>query len=181
MKMNISAYSQRVFCLLACFLLFGLPPAALSQDQGKSKAYEPKKRALYDPKADARVQIEAATAKAKRGHSRVLVMFGFEGCSWCYKLHALFEHDHDIRKLLRDEYIIVLVDIQAPNANELLKECKGALAREELQKGAGFPFLAVLDDGGKVVTAQRTEPLEEGQAHDPARVKAFLGRWVSPH
>src|SRR5262249_58304142 len=83
-------------------------------------------------------------------------------------------------KLLRDEYVKVLVDIEAPKANEVLKECKGALAPGELQKGVGFPFLAVLDGDGKVVTAQRTEPLEEGKGHDPARVKEFLSRWVAP-
>src|SRR5438552_3171721 len=55
-----------------------------------------------------------------------------------------------------------------------------SLAREERQQAAGFPFLAVLDGDGKIVTAQRTEPLEEGKAHDPARVKDFLGRWVAP-
>jgi thioredoxin-related protein len=178
--MDISTYSRRLLWLLGCFLLFGLPAAALSQDQGKSKADAPKKPGLYDPKADARVQIETATAKAKRDHSRVLVMFGFEGCSWCHKLHALFEQNPDIRKVLRDKYVLVLVDIQAPHANELLKECKGALAREELQKVVGFPFLAVLDGAGKVVTAQRTEPLEQGKGHDPERVKAFLDRWASP-
>ena len=52
--------------------------AALSQDQDKSKAEKPKKPALYDPKADARTQIDAATAEAKRQNARVLVMFGFE-------------------------------------------------------------------------------------------------------
>jgi thiol-disulfide isomerase/thioredoxin len=74
----------------------------------------------------------------------------------------------------------VLVDIQAPHADGLLKECKAALAAEDIQKGVGFPFLAVLDGDGKVVTAQRTEPLEEGKGHDPARVKAFLAKWVAP-
>src|SRR5207247_9299534 len=124
------------------------------QDQVKAKADGPKKPALDDPQADVRVQIEAAAAKAKRDHSRVLVMFGFEGCSWCHKLHALFEQNPEIRKLLRYEYVEVLVDIQAPHAAELLKECKAALAREERQQAAGFPFLAVLDGDGKIVTAQ---------------------------
>lgn len=178
--MRTSAYNWRVIGLLGCFLLLGLRAAALPQEEGKSKTDEVKKPALYDPKADARAQVEAASARARRDHARVVVMFGFEGCSWCHKLHALFEQNPEIRKLLRDEYVKVMVDIQAPHADELLKECKAALAREELQKGVGFPFLAVLDDGGKVVTAQRTEPLEEGKGHDPARVREFLGRWVAP-
>jgi thioredoxin-related protein len=107
-------------------------------------------------------------------------MFGFEGCSWCHKLHRLFEQNQEIRKLLRDKYVIVLMDIHAPDAEELLQECKDALAAEELMKAVGFPFLAVLNGDGKVVTAQRTDPLENGNGHDPAKVKEFLDRWVAP-
>jgi hypothetical protein len=46
--------------------------------------------------------------------------------------------------------------------------------------GVGFPFLAVLDGDGKVVTRQRTGPLEEGDHHDPVKVKGFLDTWVAP-
>src|SRR5437899_3132915 len=116
MTMDISAYNRRVIGLLGACLLFGLGAGALPLDQGKAQADEAKKPALYDPKADARAQLEAASARAKRDHSRVLVMFGFEGCSWCHKLHALFEENLEIRKLLRDEYIKVLVDVEAPQA-----------------------------------------------------------------
>jgi thioredoxin-related protein len=173
-------YNRCVLWSLCCFLLFGLRAAALAQDQGESKADKPKKSALYDPKADARAQVEAAVARARRDHSRVLIQFGFEGCSWCHKLHRLFEQDEEIRKLLRDEYVLVLVDIQAPHADELLREVKGVLAPDDLQKAVGFPFLGVLDGDGKVITAQRTDPLEKGKGHDPAKVKKFLDRWVAP-
>src|SRR5439155_9800512 len=54
------------------------------------------------------------------------------------------------------------------------------LSEAELKRGMGYPFLAVLDGDGKVVTAQRTDVLEEGDHHDPAKVKEFLGRWVAP-
>jgi thioredoxin-related protein len=180
LTMTISAYNRRVLWTLGGLLLLVLPAVAWPQDPREPIPAASKKTALYDPKADARAQVAAALARAQRDHARVLVMFGFQGCSWCHKLHALFQQDAEIRKLLGDEYVKVLVDTESPHAAELLKACKGALAREELQKGVGFPFLAVLDAGGKVVTAQRTEPLEEGRAHDPARVKAFLGRWVAP-
>jgi thioredoxin-related protein len=179
MTMGRSPYNRWVLWAVDWLLLFGLPAAALAQDAGESEADKPKK-ALYDPEADARVQVEAAVARARRDHSRVLIQFGFEGCSWCHRLHALFERHQEIRKLLRDEYVLVLVDIHAPHAEDLLKEAKGALAAEELQEPVGLPFLAVLDGGGKVVTAQRTDPLEKGKGHDPALVKKFLDRWVAP-
>jgi thioredoxin-related protein len=179
MTMGRPLHNRWVLWAVGWLLLFGLRAAALAQDQGESKADKPKK-ALYDPEADARAQVEAAVARARRDHARVLVMFGLEGCSWCHKLHRLFEQEEEIRKVLRDEYVLVLVDIHAPHAEELLKECKGALKPEELTKAVGFPFLAVLGGDGKVVTAQPTGPLEKGDGHDPAKVKGFLGRWVAP-
>jgi hypothetical protein len=193
---------SRTISLLGFFLMCGLPSACVRQDEGKSKGNEPNKPALnagasaqgeatpkndepkkprlYDPKADARAQIETATAKAKRQNARVLVMFGFEGWSWCHKLHSLCDKNAEIRKLLHDEYVTVLVDIEAPHADELLKECLLGTSPAERDKGVGYPYLAVLDGDGKVITAQRSVSLEEGSGHDPTRVKQFLDRWVAP-
>ena len=80
--MGNSPYNRCVLWAVGCLLLFGLRAAAPAQDVKESKGDKPKK-ALYDPKADARAQVEAAAARARRDHSRVLVMFGFEECSWC--------------------------------------------------------------------------------------------------
>src|SRR5260370_27646546 len=70
--MDMVAYKRCVIWSLGCFLMCGLGNAALPQEPGKSKAHESQKPALYNPKADARAQIEAALAKAKRDHARVL-------------------------------------------------------------------------------------------------------------
>jgi hypothetical protein len=78
---------------------------------------------------------------------------------------------------LGDEYVKVLVDIEAPHAKELLEKWRAATSPEERAKGVGFPFLVVLEGGGKVVTAQRSVSLEEGTGHNPMRVKEFLTRW----
>lgn len=177
--MNV-AYGRCVLGFVGCLLFAGVAGAAW-QEPDPPKPDEPnKKSALYDPKADARTQVETAAATAKRNSARVLIMFGFEACGWCHKLHALFEQNAEIRGVLRSGYVLVLVDTQAPHASEVLKECAAALPREENPKAFGFPFLAVLDGDGKVLTAQPTEPLEEGKAHNPARVKEFLDRWAAP-
>ena len=55
---------------------------------------------------------------------------------------------------------------------------QGGPEQGRAQKGVGYPFLSVLDADGKVVTAQRTDPLEEGDHHDPGRVKEFLTSWT---
>jgi thiol-disulfide isomerase/thioredoxin len=156
-------------------VLIGLLAGAATGQQAKAS----KRADIYDPKADANAQLAAATAKARRDHSRVLVMFGGNWCGWCHKLHDLFAKDQSVRKLLHDEYIPVMADLEAPRAAELLKRCKGALSEDELRKGVGYPFLAVLDGDGSVVTAQRTDPLEEGDHHDPEKVRSFLAKWVA--
>jgi thioredoxin-related protein len=169
----------RITRSLAAALLLAVPAAAAAQD-APGAAKTATRPTIYDEKADAKEQVKAATVLARRDARRVLVMFGFNGCGWCHKLHGLFASDPAIRELLADEYVLAMVDIQAPNAERLLLDGKAALSREELQKGVGFPFLAVLDGNGRVVTAQRTDPLEEGDHHDPAKVKAFLQEWVAP-
>nr|UXE45585.1 thiol:disulfide interchange protein DsbD [uncultured bacterium] len=147
---------------------------ALAYAQEAKPAEKPKRPSIYDAKADARAAVEAAGTRARRDSQRILVMFGGDWCGWCHQLHDLFASDADIHKTLKDEYVLVMVDTQAPNADALLKECQGDLER------VGYPFLAVLGADGKVVTRQPTDVLEEGDHHDPKKVKAFLDRWVAP-
>ena len=163
----------RITGSFAAVLLLAVPSIATAQD-AKSTAQKATRASIYDAKADAREQVQTATALARRDARRVLVMFGGDWCGWCHKLHDLFASDPAVRRLLADEYVVVMVDTQAPHADSLLDECRGDLT------SVGYPFLAVLDGQGKVVTRQKTDPLEEGDHHDPAKVKAFLEKWAAP-
>jgi thiol-disulfide isomerase/thioredoxin len=157
----------------AATILIGAATGTGRADDAKPEAGKARAK-IYDPKADANAQVSAAASKARRENKRVLLMFGGDWCGWCHKLHALFQSDGEIRKLLLYEYELVMVDLEAPNAAVLLAECKGDL------DGVGYPFLAVLDADRKVVIRQKTDPLEEGDHHDPKKVKEFLARWVAP-
>jgi thioredoxin-related protein len=163
--------------LTLAVVLGAAPSAAVAQEKPKTAAAKP---SIYDKSADAHAQVEKAKVVAKHNDKHILVMFGFETCGWCHKLHELFASDKDIRKTLSYEYTLAMVDINAPGADALLKTCKAALSPEELQKGVGYPFLSVLDSDGKVLTAQRTDPLEEGDHHNPGRVQEFLTKWSVP-
>jgi thioredoxin-related protein len=158
-------------------------PAAFAQEAAPkaSGAVRPARRStIYDKKSDALAQVKQAAALAKHENTRILLMFGGDWCSWCHKLHELFATDPEIRKILRDEYALVLVDTEAPNAADLERTCKQALTKEELLKGVGYPFLAVMDASAKVITAQPTGVLEEGDHHNPKKVKDFLSRFTTP-
>ena len=122
-------------------------------------AKDSKKPSIYDKTADTQAQLAKAMVKAKRDDTRVLVMFGGDWCGWCHKLHELFASDAEIRRILSYEYVLVMVDTEAPNAaGARCKECSNG---RDLQ-GVGYPFLAVLDADGKVVTARRPTRSKKG-------------------
>jgi thiol-disulfide isomerase/thioredoxin len=126
-----------------------------------------KREPIYDPNADAAAQISAAIAKAKKDNRHILIVYGGNWCGWCYKLHDCFNQNADIRKLLRDEYELVMVDIRTNKD----------LPKRFDTKPVGYPYLTVLDKEGKVLINQRTDPLEEGRVHDPKKVYAFLNEF----
>jgi thioredoxin-related protein len=146
-------------------------------DQTKPGSTAVRRPSIYDKTADARDQLAKAVERAKHDDKRVLLMFGGDWCGWCHKLHDLFRTNREVAMILSDDYVLVTIDLESPNATPLLLRCKEALSKDELQKGVGYPFLAVLDADGKVVTAQRTDPLEEGDHHDPKKVADFLNKW----
>jgi thioredoxin-related protein len=156
-------------CLGNAFSQTDSKPAAGSP---KVKPAAAKRPSIYDKKADAREQVAAAAARATRSDKRILLMFGGDWCGWCHKLHDLFSSNAEIRRLLSYEYELVMIDTEAPHAQELLKECSKGESR------LGFPYLAVMDAAGKLLTHQETGSLEEGDHHDPKKVKEFLARWV---
>ena len=137
-------------------------------------AATPKKRPdIYDPNADADVQVRAALKTAKPTGKRVLLMYGGNWCGWCHKLHEVFEQDEAIRACLEENYEIVLIDI---DSDQNKKVAAGFDA--DWQKH-GVPYLTVLDAEGKVLANQNTGDLEDGANHDSTRVLEFLNRFAA--
>ena len=171
--------------ITACILAMSVGVASAQTPATKIQGAKPGSGAaqhasIYDKAADAKVQVARAVERAKHNDQRILLMFGGDWCGWCHKLHGLFKSNREVATVLSNEYVLVTVDTEAPNAAELLKTCKDALSPDEL-KGFGYPFLAVLDAEGKVVKAQQTDVLEEGDHHDPKKVADFLNKWkVAP-
>ncbi len=146
------------------------PPAAPSQAQPE----KPKRPPIYDEVADAKAQINAALAKAKKENRRVLIQWGANWCGWCHLLHDTFAADKEVKRKLQYEYDVVLVDIGRFDKNTDLAEKYGAHLKEN-----GVPFLTILDAEGKVLANQETEALEAktedgGNGHDSAKILAFL-------
>ncbi len=148
--------------LIAAVLLFVvLTPVSCAQKNGPD---------IYDPSANIGALIDSNLTVAKQQNKHLLLMFGGNWCPWCHRLHGLFESDPKIRSLLQESYILILVDIgetaDKPLNRDLLKKYRA--------EGFGYPALAVLDQEGKLLSAQSTGVLEKGKGHDPEKVAAFL-------
>lgn len=155
--------------VLGLGLGLGLTGVATAQVDPAPTA-EPKQEAkqLYNEQADAKADIEAALAKAKKENRRVLIQWGANWCGWCHKLDETFTKDRTVARTLMYEYDVVHVDIGRFDKNTDLAEKYKADLKQ------GVPFLTILAADGTVVTNQETGSLEEGAKHDPAKVDGFL-------
>ena len=148
-------------------------PAAPAEKPAAEKAPAPK---VYDETADAKADVAAAVAKAKKEKKRVLVTLGANWCSWCRSLDRTFTSDAKVAAALAKSYVPVKVNVgrmkkgvdKNVDANLDLAATWGA------DPAKGIPLLVVLDANGKAVKVQETDVLEAGKGHDPAKVIAFL-------
>lgn len=134
--------------------------------QPPKKVREP----IYDEAADAEQLVARALAVAARDNKRVLLMYGGNWCGWCYKLDDVFRTDPAVRRVMRDEYELVHVDIGRGDKHVELSARFGSDHRAH-----GYPYLTVVGADGTTVTHKDTAELEDGPNHDPAKVLEFLG------
>lgn len=136
-----------------------------------SAAEPPSKRAdLYDTKADGKALIEAALKKARAENKRVILKFGANWCIWCHRLSNLLENNAEVSTLLKNNYVLVLIDVDKGHNAEVIEQYGNPVR-------FGLPVLVVLESDGKLLTTQDTGKLEEGNQHSVQKVKEFLEHW----
>lgn len=168
---------MRALLAVAVGLVVGVP--ALAQDVtatplSPSAKSQPKPAPIYDEKADAAKDIEAALAKAKKENQRVLIQWGANWCHWCTLLHGTFQKDQKVSRKLMYEYVVVRVDIGRFDKNMDLVAKYGASLQDK-----GVPYLTFLDAEGRVLANEETGALEAKSAdgkdgHDASKVEALL-------
>ncbi len=131
---------------------------------------------IYDREADGTAQIATALVQAKAEHKHVLLKLGANWCVWCHRLSATLHQSEVVAKELAKDYVLVLIDVNhrdGKNRNVAVNEKYGNPVQH------GLPVLLVLDADGRVLTTQETGALEDsGEAHDPAKITAFLKAWA---
>lgn len=128
---------------------------------------------IYDPKADAQADIDAAVAKARQADKHVFVQVGGNWCGWCIRFHDLVDATPELKDYLNEHYETVLVNYSQDNKNPEVMAKLGYPGR------FGFPVFVILDGNGKVLHIQNSAYLEEGQGHSVKEVMGFLKGWTS--
>jgi thiol:disulfide interchange protein len=124
-------------------------------------------RTLYSETADAKADIAAAEATARREHKRILLEFGANWCGDCQVLDYYYQQPPNAG-LLAKYYVVVRVEIGHMDHNMDIAEKYGVPVRK------GVPALAILDATGKVLYAEQPKEFEHASAE---AVSALLIRW----
>jgi thioredoxin-related protein len=146
---------------LVILILVILPIAAFCQDSIK----------IYNPKADASLELNSAIKAASEQNKHVLVQVGGNWCSWCVRLHGFFHSETQIDSILKADYVLVKINYSPENKN------REVLAKLDFPQRFGFPVLLVVDGDGKRLHTQDTGLLELGKGYDPEKIKRFLLSW----
>ena len=126
---------------------------------------------IYNPQADAKAEIKAAVAKAKKENKHVFIQIGGNWCSWCILFHDLVKATPELKNYLDKNYETVLVNWSPENKNEAVLKKLGYPGR------FGFPVFVILDGKGKLLHIQNSAYLEEGKGHSVKKVMGFLKNW----
>ncbi|MCK0131909.1 thioredoxin family protein [Flavobacteriaceae bacterium F08102] len=137
--------------------------------QQATKAEEKK---LYDPSADAKVQIAEAVQQAKKEGKHVLLQMGGNWCGWCILFDKKVNAEPALKKILDANYVSVHINYSPENKNEEVFESLGYPQR------FGFPVFVVLDGDGNRLHTQDSALLEEGKGHDTKKVMSFFRNWT---
>lgn len=168
--------------LFASFALLPLTSFTAVEDPAPAHAPKQDARPVYDERADARADLQAALLRAKKENRRVLVQWGANWCHWCVLLHGTMKQDADVAKKLMHEYVVVRVDLGKGTGSGWSKNAD--LAKELGAEIEGIPFLTVLDTDGKPIAQNDTTAFEtkvnDKPGHDAKKLLAFLTEHQAP-
>ena len=164
---------KRSMALIAAFAMWSSisgPVGAQGQQSKPAAASVPSTDAKFDPSRDAAADIRLALAEAKKSGRRVILDVGGEWCGWCHTLDRYFVEHKDLTELRDKHYVWLKVNYSAENKNEAVIATYGTIQ--------SYPWLFVLEQDGKLLSSQQTDPLEEGPSYNYDRMKGFLTKWI---
>jgi thioredoxin-related protein len=154
---------------LSILILTLLLVAGVSNSNAQ-EAKDPKK--IYNPEANAADDIAKAIAQAKADGKHVFVQIGGNWCPWCILFHSYINENAEVKKVLDEGYVFVLLNYSQENKNKEL------LARYNNPGRFGYPVFLILDGKGNLIHTQDSGLLEEGKGYSKDKVMTFLKNWA---
>ena len=137
--------------------------------QTKNDSLPPK---IYNPQADAKVELAKAVKLADSSNKNVLIQIGGNWCPWCLRLHQFCKNSFIIDSTLKSSYVFTLVNYSKENKNEDI------LAQLGYPQRFHFPVWVILDRLGKVVHIQDTGLFEAGKGYGEEKIMSVLKNWT---
>lgn len=130
------------------------------------------KSTLYNPEANAKMDIENALKKAKAEHKFVLLQAGGNWCPWCIEFHIFCSTDKQIDSIINANFVWYHLNYSKENKNEEL------FKKYDYPQRFGFPIFIILNEKGERIHTQNSEYLEDGKkSYDKKKVISFLENW----
>jgi thiol:disulfide interchange protein len=126
----------------------------------------------YDETANASAVVDAAFAKARAEHKRVLIDLGGNWCPDCRILAGMMELP-EMRSFLEAHYVLVSVDVGRFNKNLQVPAKFGITQRLE-----GVPSVLVADPDGKLLDAGHVAALADARSMTPQGIADWLAQWA---
>ncbi len=131
-----------------------------------------KKLKIYNPEANAELQIKETIEKAKKEGKHVFIQVGGNWCSWCVMLHKFYTTESQVDSMLNANYVVYLLNYSKENKN------RAKLAQLDYPQRFGFPVIVILDAEGKRLHTQNSVYLEEGRGYNKKTFMEFLYNWT---
>lgn len=135
---------------------------------------------VFEPGADAELQIDAALEKAKAESKRIVLMFGHNRSVWSRRLNDHFESDPELMTRFRRDFVLVKVDVNWQKDRTMNRF---TVERFDKPTRMGIPALVLLDAEGEKLAEQDTGELEApGGRGGYVREKllALFAAWAPP-
>jgi len=129
---------------------------------------------IYPDVQAAHGDIDAALAKARKEHKRVLLDFGGDWCGDCQVLNY-YMHQSPNKELLEKYYVLVDVNIGHIDQNIDIGDKYGVVLKK------GVPAMAVLRPDGTVVYGQKNGEFENMRNMQSSDLTTFLEAWKPQH
>lgn len=130
------------------------------------------KKEIYDPTLDGMEQIDDAIELAAKSDKNVLVQLGGNWCPWCIRFHNYVDNDEELKTIVDENYVVVLLNNSPENKN------LESMPRLGYPQRFGYPVFIILDKEGNRIHTQNSGLLEEGKSYNRRNVLTFFKHWT---